>query len=57
MTNILTVKVWLKSDENWKMSRVLKIIKLGIWQSAPNDPKPNSNNRTSKVGLLHICAR
>ena len=36
-------------DKNWERSRVLKIVKLEILQSAPNDPKPNSRNWTSKV--------
>ncbi len=33
-------EVRLKSGENWERSRILKVIKLEILQSAPNDPKP-----------------
>ena len=47
-------KVWLKSEENWEGSRVLKTINLEILQSAPNDPKPKSRNRVSK--LPYVCA-
>ena len=43
-----------ESDENWEMDRVLKIVKLEIFQSAPNDPKPNSRNWASKVP--YTCA-
>ncbi len=46
-------KVCLKSDENWERSRVLKLVKLEILQSVPNDPKPNSRNWASKVTYIH----
>ncbi len=38
------------------MSRELKIVKLEIMQSQPNDPKPNSRNRPSKVPYMVRCS-
>ena len=37
----------------WEEQRFKKIVKLEILQSSPNDPKPNSSNRSSKVP--YIC--
>ncbi len=42
-------KAWLISDKNWGSSSLLKILTSEILQSAPNDPKLNSNDLTRKV--------
>ena len=47
VTNIL--KIWLELNENWGSSSLMKILTSEIWQSATNDSKPNSRNRSSKV--------
>ncbi len=47
-------KIWLKLNENWESSSLLRILTSEILQSALNVPKPNSRNRTSKVNYL--CA-
>ncbi len=46
-------QVWMKLDENWERSRVINTVKLEILQSAPNDPKPKSRNRLSKVSFMY----
>ncbi len=46
-------KAWMNGMKIGQ-SRFVKIVKLEILQSAPNDPKPNSWNRASKVPS--ICA-
>ncbi len=53
-------RVHLTWDENCGRSSLLKILRSEILQSAPNDPKLNSNNLTQKVlyiwqRLLQIC--
>ena len=47
-------KVWMNQMEITR-GAVLKIVKLEMFQSAPNDPKLNSKNRTSQVPSS-ICA-
>ncbi len=42
-------KVWLKLDENYGRSSLLKILTSEILQSALNDPKLNSKNQTQSV--------
>ncbi len=48
-------KLWMNRMNILRGDEFLKIVKLEILQSAPNDPESNPRNRASKV-LTTICA-